>query len=121
MRLRWLLLCLDSGIHHNVPACGGRVCRNPERHVVMRGIQENEERIIRFLLATLAEVHEPGLAAEPHREHLRVPVSPVPLRHLCTVRAQPDDILDLGAGDRLAEEESVAVEDDVCSPKPDEL
>src|SRR4051812_2286623 len=87
----------------------------------MRGIQENEECIIRLLLATLAEVHEPRLAAEPHRERLCWCVSPIPLRHLCTVRAQPDDILNLGAGDRLAEEEPVAVEDDVCSPKPDEL
>src|SRR5690242_13918865 len=121
MRLRCLPLRLDSGIHHNFPACGGWLCRNPESHIVMRGIQENKERIIRFLLTTLAQVHEPGLAAEPHRKRLRLRVFPVPLQHLCTVWAQPDDILDLGAGGRLAEEEPVAVEDNVCSPKPDEL
>jgi hypothetical protein len=32
------------------------------------GIQENEERIIRFLLATFGQMHEPELAAEPHHE-----------------------------------------------------
>ena len=85
--------------------------------LIMGGIHENKERVIRFLLATLGQVHKPGLAAEPHRERLRLGVSPVRLRHLCAVRAKPDDVLDLGAGDGLAVEEPVAMEDDVCAPK----
>src|SRR5271166_6482343 len=121
IHLQRLRLRLGSGIHHNLPAYAGWICRDSERHLVVRGIQENEERVIRFLLATLGQVHEPGLAAEPHRERLRLRVSPVRFRHLCTVRAQPDDVLDLGAGDGLAEEEPVAVENNMCAPKQDEL
>src|SRR5271166_6202697 len=46
-RLRRLLLRLGGGIHHNPPACVGWICRDPERQVVVRRIQENKECVIR--------------------------------------------------------------------------
>ena len=75
-----------------------------ERHVIVRAIEENEERIVVDVLALgVAPVERVAGEEEAHRCAL----GPLPVRgpHLAAVRPEPGDVGELAPGDALATEE----------------
>ncbi len=75
------------------------------------GVEHQQEGIVGLLTAPAIQVGQAGFARKTDGQGLTDRIAPIGLGHLLAVRAQPDDILDLGSRNHRAGKEAGAVED----------
>src|SRR5262249_1955953 len=108
-----------AGVEHDLPLRARHGGGKDEGLEDLVGVEQDEEGLVPHRMSLVVDLLD-GVPGELESEESALPVVPLLVGHLASVRLEPGEILDGGAADAAALEEAPAPEHGVIEPEPDE-